>query len=81
MKFSIEVLEGVGALGCTYNACPYWRRKEGTPQLRLSLWFTKAIITLPWKHCMPIGHGSYSYSWGIFWWPSMSNKIRFSWGS
>ena len=75
----IIVLAGVGALGVSYNSCPYWRRISGNPSIHLSLWFCKIIIYLPFNHVTPIGHGSSVSRYGFFWWPKLRPKPTFYW--
>lgn len=75
----MEILSGVGAIGITYHSCPYWRRRNGRPMLHISLWFIKVLIKMPWKDVTPKGKGSFVSSYGFFWWPSLSIKVRFYW--
>tara|TARA_R110000851_G_scaffold12408_1_gene43126 strand:+ start:576 stop:827 length:252 start_codon:yes stop_codon:yes gene_type:complete len=77
----IEFISGVGALGVTYHSCPYWRRRKGTPSIHVCLWFVKIIIQLPFEHIAPLGHGTATSSYGVFWWPAINTKPKFYWST
>ena len=77
----MECLSGVGAIGVTYHSCPYWKRNKGKPSVHISLWFVKVIITLPYKHVTPKGHGTATSDYGVFWWPSVRVNPRLYWST
>ena len=75
-----KVIQGVGAIGFTYNTCPYWKRNDGRPSIHLSLWWVKIIILIPCRHVETLCRGSAVSSYGFFWWPKLSLKPRFHCG-
>ena len=77
----MKVLSGVGAIGITYHSCPYWDREDGRGSLHISLWFIKLIIRLPFQDITEKGHGTYTSSYGAFWWPRVSKIVKFYWES
>lgn len=74
-----ELLSGVGALGITYHSCPWWNRSRGTGAIHISAYWFKLIVYMPWGDLTPFGKGTYTSSYGIFWWPSLNNKPNLYW--
>ena len=75
----IELLSGVGAIGISYQSCPYWKRRDGRGLLAISLWWVKILITTPWEDITPLGHGSAVSMYGFFWWPKLKMKPNWYW--